>query len=67
MTSDSHERIRFLKSRGWKFDRQAKGAHQIWVYEPTGATMLVSTSSGSSGYLKGFRREIEKKEQGKCA
>ena len=63
MTSYHREKINILKSRGWKLDRQAKGAHQIWVYEPTGATQMVSVSSGASWYMKAFRREIEKKEQ----
>ena len=63
MTSYHKDKIKFLKDRGWTLERYAKGGHQIWVYEPTGATQMVSVSSGATWYIKAFRREVEKKEQ----
>jgi predicted RNA binding protein YcfA (HicA-like mRNA interferase family) len=37
-----HEAIRILKAHGYKFDRQAKGSHELWRHQSTGETILVS-------------------------
>lgn len=63
MTSSNRERLRYLKDRGWRFHRQAHGAHQLWIYDPSGATILVTTSTSSTGYDKAFRRKVEKLER----
>ena len=35
------ELIRLLKNNGFRFDRQAKGSHEIWVNDKTSKTTVV--------------------------
>jgi predicted RNA binding protein YcfA (HicA-like mRNA interferase family) len=41
MTDFTREIRRLLRDAGWRFDRQAKGDHEIWINPETGEKVTV--------------------------
>ena len=53
------ELIRLLKKNGFRFDRMAKGSHEIWVNDQTGKTTIVP-NHGSKEIPTGTMNKILK-------